>query len=528
VTGDETRLRQIITNLASNACKFTPSGGKLTIKTRLIIPTSPTRMDNTANEMSSEKRTDDGVDVQRPLSASYLSQHDMQQDKPSSSLEWIAVRIEVIDTGYGIKAQDMLQSRLFSAFTQTEEGRQQGGKGTGLGLALVRQIVKLNGGRLGLQSKIGGGSTFWVELPLGVGRKTLINVGPDLPDTSSSMDLNTLSTRFGNVCSPEDSATLAKDVVALRACQKPSTSTRTISAMQGIMEQGGRVELVLNKQGYVYSRDVGDSSPQLTPTLLSPDVLDPPPEQSQLPREPEIDSLDSAVCNEPFASISPKPTPVQRPTFVSLPRHQIFSLDDDVSQPPTASTPSSDIGSPHLTVFDQYTHGSASSSLIVTNIEPPLAILVVDDDPLTRTLMKRILTRLGCVVSCAENGEVALEMILGNQVITTPSSDSAGDNRPVLERSRENQISDESKYAVIFLDNQMPVMSGLKVVERLRALERTDFIVGVTGNALRADQEEYLDAGVDRVLTKPVLERSLKDILILADEKRKGRGEPPS
>lgn len=51
-----------------------------------------------------------------------------------------------------------------AAFNQTELGRQQGGKGTGLGLALVRQIVKLSGGRLGVKSKANEGSTFWVEL----------------------------------------------------------------------------------------------------------------------------------------------------------------------------------------------------------------------------------------------------------------------------------------------------------------------------------------------------------------------------
>lgn len=87
------------------------------------------------------------------------------------------------------------------------------------------------------------------------------------------------------------------------------------------------------------------------------------------------------------------------------------------------------------------------------------------------------------MVSCAENGEVALEMILGHhwQVMigATPSSEATADDRPILER--ENQISDENKYAVVFLDNQMPIMSGLRVVERLRALGRTDFIVGVTG-----------------------------------------------
>lgn len=56
-------------------------------------------------------------DAQRPLSADYLSQHNMQ-DGSKAPLEWIVVRIEVSDTGYGIKAQDMSQSKLFCELSE--------------------------------------------------------------------------------------------------------------------------------------------------------------------------------------------------------------------------------------------------------------------------------------------------------------------------------------------------------------------------------------------------------------------------
>lgn len=59
----------------------------------------------------------------------------------------------------------MCSNRLFSPYVQTEIGRRQGGKGSGLGLALVRQIVKLSNGRLGVESQFGKGSMFWFELP---------------------------------------------------------------------------------------------------------------------------------------------------------------------------------------------------------------------------------------------------------------------------------------------------------------------------------------------------------------------------
>jgi len=82
-----------------------------------------------------------------------------------------------------------------------------------------------------------------------------------------------------------------------------------------------------------------------------------------------------------------------------------------------------------------------------------------------------------------------------------------------------------------------PLMSGLDVVRRLRAEGRQDICVGVTGTQLRAwmiitltfapgnalltDQHDFLAAGVQKVLTKPVLEKSIKEVLMAALDRRR-------
>ena len=113
--------------------------------------------------------------------------------------------------------------------------------------------------------------------------------------------------------------------------------------------------------------------------------------------------------------------------------------------------------------------------------------------------MARMLTRLGCKVSTAENGDIALELILGTYLRPTPSSEDTGSAGLTVEAlSTSGAPGDAYKYAVIFLDNQMPVLSGLDAIARLREMGRQDFVVGVTGNALLADQQEFIDAGVNQ------------------------------
>ena len=107
---DPKAVRQIALNLISNALKFTPEGGEVSVTTAM---------------------------------------------SPAGAL------LAVSDTGVGITEEEL--TRLSRAFEQGEEGRKQ--KGAGLGLSVVRAFADLHGGRLDIESRVGGGSTIAVFFP---------------------------------------------------------------------------------------------------------------------------------------------------------------------------------------------------------------------------------------------------------------------------------------------------------------------------------------------------------------------------
>jgi CheY-like chemotaxis protein len=196
---------------------------------------------------------------------------------------------------------------------------------------------------------------------------------------------------------------------------------------------------------------------------------------------------------EKKAGTPPPRTMTKRPTHIDLPKPPRF---------PTIRSPGDRL-SPVLG------RPPSPENAGGVDITPGLPILVVDDDRMTRMLMQRMLERLKCAVTTAVNGQEALELIVGvseSQCVDTPGSNEGeyfADGRIAnSSASRGTGVlptpeTPENRFALVFLDNQMPVMSGVEMARKVRKLGRKDLIVGVTGNALLPDQEEYLTAGAD-------------------------------
>ena len=113
VMGDQARLVQVLTNLMSNACKYSPPGSNVYVSL------------SNGNGM---------------------------------------VKCTVKDEGFGIAKEE--QQRLFTKFFRSQNPDIRQSNGTGLGLSISKAIVELHDGEIGFESDLGEGSTFWFTVPV--------------------------------------------------------------------------------------------------------------------------------------------------------------------------------------------------------------------------------------------------------------------------------------------------------------------------------------------------------------------------
>jgi PAS domain S-box-containing protein len=137
MTADRRKVKQVLLNLLSNAFKFTPDGGSVSVRARRV--------------QSSEFKVQRGI-------------KDSELRTLNSELDADFIEISVSDTGIGISLEN--QERLFQPFQQVETSLTRKYSGTGLGLSLCRRFVELHGGRIWIESEPGKGSTFTFVIPV--------------------------------------------------------------------------------------------------------------------------------------------------------------------------------------------------------------------------------------------------------------------------------------------------------------------------------------------------------------------------
>ncbi len=401
VRGDPVRLRQILTNLVSNAIKFTERGS-VTI----------------------------------------------QIGKRGESRTHYEIVFAVRDTGIGLAPE--AAAKLFLPFSQADASTTRLYGGTGLGLVICKRLVDLMGGKIGVRSEPGRGSLFWFNVPL---QKAVgdIRVRRDLNGVRAlvlSLDeafVRRTAAVLSNFGMSHVHATIAVDAL---------TKLRASASMS---ERWGYEILVID----------ADSVRAAAPALMR-NVL----------RDPALDHLRAVVAgsDENVQDLRDAPRSAHVPgTFdereLRAALHGLLGIDD---APATRALP----------VFAGEPATADETAAPVDESRLSGHVLVVEDNPVNLQVARRLLNLLGLEVDVAEHGEAALACLA------------------------------RTRYDLVLMDCQMPVMDGYTATRARRDAERQRGlphvpIIAMTANAMVGDREKCITAGMNDYLTKPLDRRLL-------------------
>jgi len=401
LVGDPLRLGQVLQNLLGNALKFSDEGWvKLSVRKSVV------------------------------------------------SAQEVTCTFDVIDTGIGISPEKM--QMIFSPFSQADTSVNRKYGGSGLGLSIAKNLVKLMHGQIHVQSREGGGSQFTFSAQFQVPLPEL------LEDQSTLQRVNTMG--FSALSHRVDVALVESNPFAREIL-------RNLLAAQQITAQ----EIV-------------------TPTALQTYLED---WLKQGVNRQTLWVIDHSMLAylEPAYLLAQQSTKWRNLSWLVL---SDFGLNHDVQNlcalARTLGVRVSNLYKP-VTVLELHNTLAALTKMDVTGEEIEKAvvrqnqhvgkILVVEDTPMNQQLAIWTLEKLGCSVDIAENGEVALKKI-------------------------QNDV-----YDLILMDLQMPGMDGLTAAHEIRRIEVTESlkmtpIVAMTAHVLDEDRILAQKAGMQDFLIKPV------------------------
>jgi PAS domain S-box-containing protein len=412
--GDPTRLRQVLLNLITNAIKFTDKGSV---------------------ELSA-------LQVQAG-------------DQPM-------LRFEVHDTGIGIAPA--VQTRLFQSFTQADSSTTRKYGGTGLGLAICRRLVELMGGRIGLDSHEGQGSTFWFTLPL-------VTAATDSSVTATQR-LASSTAQDQRVLVVDDHASDRKIIHRYLASwhlvnDGASNAQEALKLMQDAADIGKPYDIAL------------------------------------------IDYVMPGMDGIEMARVLRQDHRFDETRLVLLSAHDLRDLTDQALAAGFSDCLAKPIRQSQL--FDSLTHsldGAADSTesdtieLSTTATPNPLnlrenrrLILLAEDNLVNQKVAQLQVNKLGYALHIVSNGQEAVQAV------------EAAEARHML------------AYAAVLMDCQMPILDGFEATDLIRKGEQLSGehipIIAMTANAMQGDRERCLSAGMDDYISKPINPEQLRDLLHL-------------